>query len=291
MPADAPHVDDQDQITFEAFGVPIALEVGSPHLLSRVWAILPPARRPCSSAPENHRFRLSTSDGVSYRVELPGQSLAGSSDLDVALGILDAQLRAFIAMRAPEHIFVHAGVAALHDRAVVIPGPAFSGKTTLVAELVRAGALYYSDDLAALDCDGLVHPYPKLLSIRSNGFSQIDHEVTTLGGSAGTVAIPVGLIILSQYRPGARWEPHELSAGDAMLALLSNTVPAHERPEETFAALTNAVDGALVLEGERGEAAEVVEQLLQTAFVDRGDDIPNGSWASIGPLDSSPGEP
>jgi hypothetical protein len=291
MPADTPQVDNQDRITFEAFGVPIVLEVGSPQLLPRVSAILPPGRRSCSSAPEDHKFRLSTSDGVSYRIELPGQSLAGSSDLDVALGVLDAQLRAFIAMRAPEHIFVHAGVAALHDRAMVIPGPAFSGKTTLVAQLVRAGALYYSDDLAALDRNGLVHPYPKLLSIRTNGFSQIDHEVTTLGGSVGTRAIPVGLIIVSQYRPGARWEPRQLSAGDAMLALLSNTVPAHERPEETFNALTNAVDGALVLEGERGEAIEVVEHLLQTAFVDRGDQIPNDPWASIGRLDSSHGEP
>jgi hypothetical protein len=267
MVADAAQVDDQHRITFEAFGVPISLEVGPAALLSRVPAILPPGRQPCESVPEDHSFRLITRDGVSYRVESPTGSLAGSSDLDVALGVLDAQLRAFIALRAPEHIFVHAGVVARHDRAMIMPGPAFSGKTTLVAEFVRAGALYYSDDLAALDRHGLVHPYPKLLSIRSDGFSQIDHEVTTLGGTAGTRAIPVGVIVFSRYRPGARWQPHQLSAGDAILALLSNAVPAHERPEEVFSALTNAVDDALLLEGERGEATEVVEQILQTAFV------------------------
>ena len=146
-----------------------------------------------------------------------------------------------------------------------MPGPTFSGKTTLVAELVRAGALYYSDDLAALDGEGLVHPYPKPLSIRADGFSQIDHDVMSLGGSVGAGAIPVGLIVFSQYRPGASWDPHDLSRGDGVLALLANTVPARERPEQALMALTRAVHGAVVLEGERGEAVEVVEQLLDTA--------------------------
>ena len=36
-------------------------------------------------------------------------------------------------------------------RAIVIPGRTFSGKSTLVAELVRAGATYYSDEYAVED--------------------------------------------------------------------------------------------------------------------------------------------
>src|SRR3954470_10963589 len=254
-------MDEPSRIAFEAFGVPIGIEVGSAELLSRVLAMLPPGG-PCDSVPEDHEFRLFTRDGVSYRVEAPGESLPGSSDLDVALGVLDSQLRTFIAMAAPDHVFVHAGVVAFDDRAVLIPGPTFSGKTTLVAECVRAGALYYSDDLAALDCDGLVHPYPKPLSMRVNGFSQIDHDVAVLGGTAGTHAVPVGSIIFAQYRPGASWRPYLLSPGDAVLGLLSNAAQAHQRPAEVLGALRRAVDGALVLEGERGDAADVVEHLL-----------------------------
>src|SRR4051812_37561700 len=103
-------MDDRHRIAFEAFGVPIGIEVGSAELLSRVLAILPPGGRPCDAVPEDHEFRLFTRDGVSYRVEAPGESLAGSSDLDVALGVLESQLRAFIATAAPDHVFVHAGV-------------------------------------------------------------------------------------------------------------------------------------------------------------------------------------
>src|SRR4051812_44391381 len=255
-------MDEPERITFEAFGVPISVEVGSAELLSRVRAILPPGGRPCDSVPQDHRFGLSSRDGVSYRVVSPGESLAGSSDLDVALGVLDSQLRSFIAMAAPDHVFVHAGVVAVDDRAIVIPGPTFSGKTTLVAECVRAGALYYSDDLAALDRDGLVHPYPKPLSLRLNGVSQTDHDVATLGGTAGTQAMSVGSIVFAQYRPGASWRPYLLSPGDAVLALLSNTAQAHQQPAKVLGALRRAVDGALVLEGERGDAADVVEHLL-----------------------------
>jgi hypothetical protein len=258
-------MDDRHRIAFEAFGVPISLETSSAELLSRVRPVLPPSRRPCESVPEEHEFRLITRDGVSYRVEHPGESLAGSCDLDVALGVLDAELRTFVAKGAPDHVFVHAGVVAFDGRAIVMPGPSFSGKTTLVAECVRAGATYYSDELAVLDRHGLVHPYPKPLSIRANGLSQTDHDVAMLGGAAGTRATPVGAIIFSQYRPDASWHPHHLSAGDAMLALLSNAAPAHERPEQTLAALRPAVHGALVLEGERGEASEVVEHLLRGA--------------------------
>jgi hypothetical protein len=70
--------------------------------------------------------------------------------------------------------------------------------------------------------------------------------------------------VLSQYLPGATWEPQPLSSGEAVLAMLSNTVPAQDRPEETMHALRAAVDGsgAIALAGERGNASEMAAQLL-----------------------------
>jgi hypothetical protein len=252
----------EHRILFEAFGVPVSVEVASVELLDRVRSILPPGARACESAPDDHRFRLQMKDGVFYRVSTPDESPPGSSDLDVELAILDAELRAFIALHAPDHIFVHAGVAAREGTAILIPGPSFSGKTTLVSEFVRAGATYYSDDLAALDSGGRVHPYPKPLSIRTNGLDQTDHDVSAFGGTVGADPVPVGLVIFSQYRPGALWQPERLSTGDAVLGLLSNAVPVQDRPGESLTAVRKAADGAIALEGERGEAAEVVEQLL-----------------------------
>jgi hypothetical protein len=44
--------------------------------------------------------------------------------------------------------------------------------------------------------------------------------------------------------------------------LLANTVPARERPAEALRAVRAAASGAVVLEGERGEADATAEQLL-----------------------------
>jgi hypothetical protein len=209
-------------------------------------------------------FNLITVDGIEYVLKRDSAVLARSG-LPVVLDVFDAQLRGYIALHSPDRIFVHAGVVGHRGYAIVFPGPSFSGKTTLVAELVRSGAVYYSDEYAVLDDQGRIHPYPKPLSIRTNAWTATDHDVTTLGGTAGDTPLPLGLIVVAQYRPDAVWQPRKLSSGEAVLALLANTVPARERPEQTMAALRRAVDGsgALALQSERGEASTIVQQVFE----------------------------
>lgn len=209
-------------------------------------------------------FTLISHDGLEYVLRRDDLVLA-RCDLDVVLGVFDAQLRAYIALYSPDRVFVHAGVVGWRGRAIVIPGPSFSGKTTLVAELVRAGAVYYSDEYAVLDAHGRVHPYPKPLSIRTDGWIGVDHDVASFGGAAGQEPLPLGLVVVTQYRPDAKWDPERLSPGEAVLALLANTVPAQDRPEETMTALRSVVDtaDAVTLRGDRGEAAALAPQLLE----------------------------
>jgi hypothetical protein len=254
----------------EACGVTVRISTDSEELLPRLEALLPPGW--VSRSPDDLRvdpdvevphFTMITHDGIEYLL-MRDQVVLAHADLNVALHVFDAQLRAYIALHSPDHIFVHAGVVGHRGRAIVIPGRSFSGKTTLVAELLRAGATYYSDEYAVLDEHGMVHPYAKPLSIRLNSNVGTHHDVESLGGSAGTEPLPLGLIVLAQYMPGATWDPQTLSSGETVLALLSNTVPAQDRPEETMHALRKAVDGsgAMALTGERGEAAEAVQQIL-----------------------------
>jgi hypothetical protein len=253
----------EHRIELEAYGVPLRVGTSSAELLPRIENLLPPRWRRIETDDEDvQHFSLVTADGISYRVDYGDGSVAGSSDLAVALDVLDSHIRAHIALHAPKHIFVHAGVVAHNERTIVIPGPSFSGKTTLVAELVRAGATYYSDEYAVLDESGLVHPYAKPLSLRLDGLAQTDHDVEALGGRAGDEALPIGLVAVTQYRPGARWAPRRLSPGEGVLALMTNTVPAQDRPAEAMNAVRRAVEGVLVLEGDRGEASEVVDDLL-----------------------------
>ena len=50
--------------------------------------------------------------------------------------------------------------------------------------------------------------------------------------------------------------------------MVTHALSALERPQEAIDFITRALDGAVVLEGERGEADDLVPQLLHTAFAD-----------------------
>jgi hypothetical protein len=191
---------------------------------------------------------------------------ARTADLDHALAVLESEIRQSVAAGAERRTFVHAGVVGWRGRAIVIPGRSRSGKTTLVAELVKAGALYLSDEFAVLDGRGRVHPFAKPLSIR--GASGCDRHARSrpaeeLGGTAATGPLPVGLVVLAEHRPGATWRPERLTAGQAVIEMLAHTVPARLRPEASLASLERAVARAVVLKGARGEARELAEALLR----------------------------
>jgi hypothetical protein len=168
-----------------------------------------------------------------------------------------------VAEYAPTSIFVHAGAVASGGRAILVPGPTFSGKTTLVSELLRAGADYLSDEYAVLDDAGWVSPYERPLSMRYGDWDQYPRDPSQFGAAVASGPIPVGLVVVTHFRAGTQWRPRRLSAGEGALALLANTVPAQDRPEEALHAVSKAVERAVVLEGDRGEAAEIAGLLLE----------------------------
>jgi hypothetical protein len=171
-----------ESLAVEAFGVTVAV-TAEPRHLAAVRGFLPPRANPVGHAPEHGCFALvKDTDDALLRVMCDEHSLAGPVDLRLALGILDAQLRMHIALHAPNHVFVHAGVVGLGERAIVLPGRSFAGKTTLVAALVQAGAEYWSDEYAVLDADGLVYPYAKPLSMRINDTHETEERpIESLG--------------------------------------------------------------------------------------------------------------
>ena len=255
----APH-----QIPFKAFGVEVRLCTNSAELLERVQSMLPPGweRRPRSSS--QIRLGLLEEDNDIYSIYRDAVCTHDAPGGEYALMMLEMQLSSLIAIEAEDFVAVHAGVVADGDRAIVIPGMSFSGKTTLVRALVEAGAVYYSDEYAMFDEEGRVHPYARLLSFRPPDGRPVELNVEELGGVVGTEPLPVGMVLATRYRPGAEWEPNQLSAGAGVLALLEQAIPAESRPEQTLRVLRKAVEGAVVLESARGEADELAGVLLET---------------------------
>lgn len=179
------------------------------------------------------------------------------------LETLESRVRLFVAERARRRVFIHAGAVGWRGRAVIIPGRSFSGKSSLVAELVRAGAVYYSDEFAVLDARGRVHPFTKPVSLRREGEVRQEHfPVEELGGAAGVRPLPVRLVLVTEYEQGAQWRPRRLTQGQGALALLEHAVAARREPERSLEALRSVVAQASVLKGRRGEARDIAYQIL-----------------------------
>ena len=264
-------------IAFESHGVKIRVSSDRPEVAERIGDLLPPDSKPCAIESVDESFGL-VSDGDGAYVFTRGDSpVAKNIDLEFGLMMIETQIRIYLGQEAPNRIFVHAGVVAVGDRALVLPGRSFAGKTTLVTALVRSGATYLSDEFAVLDDQGLVHPYLTRLSIRDSevplapgppgprnenpGAKSLVH-VSELGGFSADAALPIGAIVVTNYRRGATWEPRELTPGRAALALLYNTVAALTRHQEALAVLSRATSGAILLEGERGEPEPLVEDVI-----------------------------
>lgn len=255
---------------FESYGVPIGIRVSDPSLLPRLRAVLPPDAEDCDvSVVERYLSVIlggrkpGSRSRAFHLVYVDHSLLSRSHDLEDVLQAFASWIRLSVADFAPDRIFVHAGVVGWKGRAILVPGKSLTGKSTLIAEFVKAGATYYSDEYAVLDERGLVYPYVKPLSLRTGSDArQTDVAVEEIGGRVGETPLPVGLVVASEYEPGARWRPEKLSHGIGILELLSNTVSARrsaDRALNVFEAITST---APVLKSKRGDAAGVVQQIL-----------------------------
>lgn len=185
-----------------------------------------------------------------------------TDDLDEIATRFQAFLHIHIAEHSPNRTFLHAGAVGWRGRAIVLPGRTGAGKTTLTAELVRAGASYLSDDFAPIDDRGRVHPFPKPLAIRKNGETR-ELSAEAFGGQQGRLPLPVGLVVLSSYEEGRRFRLRSLSPGRAVIELLKATASARRDPSRAFERLGRIAQQAPVLKGPRGDAAEAAGTILE----------------------------
>jgi hypothetical protein len=70
------------------------------------------------------------------------------------------------------------------------------------------------------------------------------------------------LIVVTRYRATASWDPAPLSAGDALLALLANTILARRRPAFALDVLAATVRGVPAVHGDRGDARTAAHAII-----------------------------
>lgn len=265
--------------TFDAYGVRVGVRTNRASILRRLRSRLPAGWHHAKSGEAGHWLSL-LAGRRSFEVHDGAVRLARMQSLERAIGFLLSELSRHVAENATRRLFVHAGVVGWRGAAILIPGRSHSGKSTLVAALVEAGAECYSDEYAVLDSRGRVHPLPLPLNLRTPAGRP--RPTSPMGlGRVGTKALPVGMVLVTRYRRGARWRPRRLSPGEATLALLSHTVPARKCPKAALRILPRVAVRAVALRGTRGEARLVVESILRSATAGKGPSLePGRTWAA-----------
>ncbi len=262
------------QIFIKVYDIKICIKTNNKaifgELKNEIAKIIPVKFQIISPQISEHNFFIKSLKKEIYEFYKNEENM-GSMNKPELLDTFKDWLRLTVAEFAVSKVFLHAGVVGWKGRAIVIPANSFKGKTTLVAELVKKGALYYSDEYAVLNKNVLVETFPRKLSLRSptDKNFRADCSVESLGGRAGNKNIPVGMILLTEFDPkfdanstAKKWNPKLLSAGQGILEIIPHTISIRYDTKFALKVLNKVASRAIIAKSKRGEAKEFVNLLI-----------------------------
>lgn len=197
------------------------------------------------------------------------------------LGPVVRRCNHLVARHSP-HIAVHAGGIEACGRGVLLAGPTETGKSTLTAGLVLAGARYLSDEAVGIEPDGRLLSYPKPLTLDPGSHDLFPNlaelAVGTSAADAGQWQVPVPAIredavapgaplihvMLHRYEPGARTSMTEISRAEALYDLCRLNFRFRRRARQSLDTLAAAVRGARCHRLVSGDLDAAVASVLDT---------------------------
>jgi hypothetical protein len=258
-------------LNFECLGVKLGLRSNNSVLIKRLKArlpdILPIERRDIQESEAIHWFSIVKNSGAGKHYKIYKELEIISTDLLIGeiLDVLESQIRITIAEFAENFVFLHAGVIGWRGMAIVIPGKSFSGKTTLVAELVKRNCDYLSDEYAVIDEKGFVHPFPKKLSLRGilDDYRQVDFDVEELGGARAQTPLPIGFLLITEYNKKIKKPNLKVqSPGEGLMASVANSISVRRTPKFVLKVLSSFINKVVILKTKRGDVAEFADLFL-----------------------------
>ena len=190
----------------------------------------------------------------------PAEGGAGAALVHVDLGVASwrDRLESDLGLVAAEHLVglvaVHAAVIEAEGRLLVLPGPSFTGKSSLCAAAVSAGHLVWSDEYALVDpATGEVTGWPRRIKLR--GDDGRARRIDIGGGRVheGRRADQLVFVTFDPQVEGAL-DVRPITPGDAAMRLLENTVCAQARPGDSLSAASALAKSCAAMARTRGAA-------------------------------------
>jgi hypothetical protein len=257
---------------FESYGVPVRIESNSAEILKKAITTANSALvdkvQPIDCTGSEQTFSLPiTADGICSVIQ-NGESITFGEPNRNFWKYFDGLVRILVAEFTEKLVFLHSGVVGWRGKAILIPGNSFHGKTTLVAEFVKIGAEYYSDEYAILDEHGLVHPFERDLSMRPDDtfLTQTRVRVEELNGKVGITPIPVGVVLFTKFDRETVVNYQFLTPGQAVVRVVEHAISIRRNSEFAIKVLKNAFSSAIIIESPRSEADKFARDFLE--FVD-----------------------
>ncbi len=255
---------------FESFGVVIKIDGNMQEIVDEgektARTSLLNWLRPADGKKADQVFELRRNK-TTYALYHNGEGIGSSRGRKKFFKFFDGIVRIIVGENAVDRVFLHAGAVGWKGKGIVLPADSYKGKSTLVAELVRQGAEYYSDDFAIFDKNGLLHPFPRTISMRTDDYRLYDLSIESLGGVVATKPMPVGLVLFTEYEKGKKWKPSILTPGQGVLEMTPYALPLRRDPQFSMRVLNSIASRAIIATTRRGAAKEFAELLLN--FVDK----------------------
>jgi len=249
-----------EALCIESFGVSVLIESNDPAAIAACREIVRVALPDCHTivpcTEYDHRFTLIWNNSGRDSLYRNGEPVALRTNRERVLSMLEPRLRLVVAEYTKDYVFIHAGVVVWKGKALVIPGGSMHGKTSLVLELVKSGAIYYSDEYAILDKDGFIHPFAKTLSVRGGAdkYKQEEREVESFGGSKGVNRVRPDAVLFTKFDPESKWQPCRLSGAEGVLELLRDTIATRQNPHFVLEVLTKIAHETIFIKTPRPDA-------------------------------------
>ncbi len=255
---------------------------------ARLGRMLEPLLAPFRSEPASGAPTYSILHGRSrtrpeMAVFLDGEDVHLSDSPAAALDYVVWNIHEVAMERSGRFLAFHAAAAALEGRGLLLPAPPESGKSTLVAGLVRDGWSFLADEYATVDArTGLLHPFPRALwlapesiallgdlkgvvpeALWAEGRSKYFLSPDALRAEAVGVPCPVRLVVAPSYEARGRTLLEPLSRAEAGYLLADNCFNFARFADRGLRTVASVVGGARCYRLRFGRLAEAVATIRE----------------------------